>query len=110
METNWKVKLPSDISLTRHLKALCKARFSPFTSVYERKLFPLTWPILSPDQSGFLKLDSTFTGLLENTDDLYNGVDSWKAFIDFKKAFGTFDHDILYEKVQIYGAQLWELS
>ena len=46
---------------------------------------------LSNDQSGFLKLRSTVTCLLINTDDWYNGLDLGKlvglVFIDLQKAF-----------------------
>ena len=73
---------------------------------YENGLF-------SPDQSGFLRLHSTLTCLLKNTDDWYNGLDFGRlvglVFIDLKKAFDTLDHDILCEKLQMYGVQQREL-
>ena len=69
--------------------------------------------LFSPDQSGFLRLHSTLTCLLKNTDDWYNGLDLGRpvglVFIDLKKAFDTVDHDTLCEKLQIYGVQQREL-
>ena len=47
----------------------------------------------SSGQSGFLRLHSTVTCLLKNTDDWYNGIDLGKlvglVYIDLKKAFDT---------------------
>ena len=48
---------------------------------------------IHPGQSGFLKLHSTLTCLLKNTDDWYSGLDNGQmvgtVFIDLKKAFDT---------------------
>ena len=65
--------------------------------------------LFSPNQSGFLRLYSTLTCLLKNTDDWYSGLDLGKlvglVFIDLKKTFDTVDHDSLCQKLIYYGTQ-----
>ena len=70
--------------------------------------------LLSPYLSGFRRLHSTVTCLLENTDDWYTGLDSGQmlgmAFVGLKKAFDTVDHRVLCNKLKLYGVQQKELS
>ena len=70
--------------------------------------------LFSPDHSGFLKHHSTATCLLTNTNKCYEGFDLGKlvglVFIEIKIAFDTFDHQILLEKLMLYGVQQYELS
>ena len=70
--------------------------------------------LIHPGQSGFLKLHSTWTCLLKNTDDWYSGLDTGQmvgtVFIDLKKAFDTVDHDLLCKKLEHYGVRQRELS
>ena len=70
--------------------------------------------LFSSGQSAYLRLQSTVTDLLKNTDDWYNGLDLGRlvglVFIDLKKDFDTVDHEILCQKLVHYGIQQRELA
>ena len=69
--------------------------------------FVVSNSILNSSQFGFLKGYSTSDAILNLTEFIYNSLDSGEIainiFIDFKKAFDTLNHEILFQKLHKYG-------
>ena len=88
----------------------------PFISkIFERCIFTritnyaITCNLLSPNQFGFSKGKSTQDAIMLLTEEIYNcfnggdGTFCISILIDFQKCFDTIDHDILVNKLGIYG-------
>ena len=88
---------------------------SPFSKLIEKCMynriysFITEFSLLTLSQFGFLKGKSTESAVTELTEYLYDVLNnkeiSINIFIDFKKAFDTIDHSILFKKLELYGIQ-----
>ena len=87
--------------------------------IYEQLYFYLYESnLLFSGQSGFRSHHSVLSSLLHCTNDWYLNLDKGQytsvTFIELKKAFDTVDHQILPQKLRVYGIEgkeyIWFLS
>ena len=84
-----------------------------FSKIFERIMYNRLYNylkkynILSESQFGFREGHSTYMALLVLLENIVNTLEKGHSavglFLDFKKAFDTVDHDLLLQKMNIYG-------
>ena len=90
------------IALLLMLSKVCEQialnQFLPYLELYKR---------ISTNQNGNRRFHSTETSLIHTMDFLLNAIDKQKlnaaVLLDMSKAFDSFDHDILFKKLQDVG-------
>ena len=83
--------------------------------VYEQMYTdPNSQNLIHSGQSGFRSFHSVLTCLLKCTNDWYLNMEKGRyasvSFIDIKKAFDTVDHQILLNKLKVYGISGKEMT
>ena len=93
---------------------------SVVANVFERNIYDQAFTYVTEHnsifshQSGFRRLHSTVTALLEATDNWAFNIDSGNVnavvLLDLEKAFDTLDHNILLSKRNVYGIRAAQIN